>query len=232
MKILLFFIVICIAIFSYGELKTAHYILRQRQDYINKHQLQAVKLPPIFWRIMKRLGDIAISLVVCMTILPLLYVFLGAIIKLTSKGPIIFKQKRRGLFEKEFDCYKFRSMYVVFDDRKATPDDERVTAIGRLMRKTHFDEFPQFYNVLKGDMSIVGPRPLPERQIRLFSGLPQEKARFLIRPGITGLTQVHSGRELPPEKYLAYDLEYVFHHSFCDDLHLIVQTLKFSDISY
>ncbi|MBR1825059.1 MAG: sugar transferase [Alphaproteobacteria bacterium] len=232
MKILLFFIVIFIAIFFYKELKTAYYISRQRQIFISENQLQTPKMPPILWRILKRSGDIVISLAVCITVLPVLYVFLGAIIKLTSKGPIVFKQKRRGLFGKEFVCYKFRSMYIGVADRKATINDERVTPIGKLIRKTHLDEFPQFYNVLTGDMSLVGPRPLPDDQVKLFAHLPQKKARFLIRPGITGLAQIHSGRELPPEEYLAYDLEYIFHHSLFEDVRLIMQTLKFSDISY
>ena len=231
MKELLFCIVIVIAIFSIRELFRAYYISHLRVEYSRCHQLTDFHIS-LRYRIFKRVTDVVISLLVCLSILPLLYVVLGAVIKLTSSGPIIFKHKRQGMFGQEFYCYKFRSMYANVADKKAIRDDKRVTPVGRFIRKTHIDEVPQFYNVLIGEMSLVGPRPLPLREIKKFPNLLQKNARFLVRPGITGLAQIHSGRELPPDVYLEYDLMYVRKQSWLNDVHLMWQTLKFQDVSY
>lgn len=231
MEELLFFIVILVAIFLLRELHEAHCISRRRSAYIQTHNLTNLHISPIS-RFLKRLLDVVVSLAVCVSVLPLLYLVLGYIIKRTSPGPIIFRQKRLGMFGKEFYCYKFRSMYAGASDRKATRNDERITPVGRFIRKTHIDEIPQFYNVLKGQMSLVGPRPLRWSEVQKFPDIPQMRARFLLRPGITGLTQIHSGRELPPDKYLAYDLTYVYAQSLTKDVYLMWQTLKFQDVAY
>lgn len=224
-------IVILIAIILLRELYEAHCISRRRSAYIRTHNLIKPHIS-LMGRALKRLSDIVISLAVCVSVLPLLYLVLGYFIKKTSSGPIFFRQKRLGMFGKEFYCYKFRSMYVDVADHKATRNDERITPVGRFIRKTHIDEIPQFYNVLKGQMSLVGPRPLRLSEVKKFPDVPQMRARFLLRPGITGLTQVHSGRELPPDEYLEYDLTYVYKQSAAKDVYLMWQTLKFQDVAY
>lgn len=232
MNILLFSAVLIFIAFI-RELLTAYDIKRKRNAYICKHNLRNIPSVTLFYRLIKRLSDIILSLMVCILILPILYIILGLIIKLTSNGSIIFKQKRYGLFGKEFTCYKFRSMYQNASSAKVNcQKDGRITPIGRFIRKTHLDEFPQFFNVLKGDMSIVGPRPLPLNAIKEFGDAENGYYRLLSRPGITGLTQIKSGRKLPVEEYLQYDCLYVSTPSLINDLCIIIKTLKFSDISY
>jgi len=214
------------------ELHVAYDVSRQRKTYIQKHHLQNI-YPSLLYRTLKRLCDIIVSLIGCILILPLLYIILGLIIKLTSKGPIIFKQKRYGLFGTEFICYKFRSMYQnVSAEKVSNKTDVRITPIGRFMRKSHLDELPQFFNILKGDMSLVGPRPLPFKEIKKFNKTKEAYSRLLLRPGITGLTQIHSGRQLSTEKYLQYDNLYVLNPSLIKDISILWQTLKFSDVSF
>ena len=112
-------------------------------------------------RFLKRTFDIFFSLVILLTIYPILYIVVGIMIKLSSPGPILFKQKRTGLYGHDFECFKFRTMKVnaQADTLQAVKDDPRKTRIGDFLRRTNLDEFPQFVNVLLGDMSVVGPRP-------------------------------------------------------------------------
>ena len=228
-KVLFLMAIFCVVV---REVHVAYAVDKKRKEYIQKHQLKKFS-PSLIYRLLKRITDIIIALVVCLSILPILYVVLGFIIKITSKGPIIYKQQRRGLFGKCFTCYKFRSMYQNSGMKKVeSSDDARITPIGRFIRKTHLDEFPQFFNVLKGDMSVVGPRPLPDREIQKFDGYIAGYERLLVRPGITGLTQVKSGRLMNVEEFLCYDAEYVSKPSLIRDIMLIFQTLKFNDIAY
>ncbi len=202
------------------------------EKYVQKHQL-AVSSPSISYSIAKRFGDIIISFMVCVLILPILYLVLGLIIKLTSKGPVIFKQKRFGYLGRKFVCYKFRSMYQGAGPQKVMcREDDRITPIGRFIRRTHLDEFPQFFNVLKGDMSVVGPRPLLDRKIKRFCANKRGYERMIMPPGITGLSQVSSGRLLSEEEFLHNDFEYVSKPSLIKDFCLIIKTLKFSDVTY
>ncbi len=214
------------------EFFIAYAIEKKCSLYVQKHHLE-ISVPSLFFSLVKRFGDIVLSLAVCLTILPILYVVLGLIIKLTSEGPIIYKQQRKGLFGKSFTCYKFRSMYQNSGMEKVMrKDDARITKIGRFIRRTHLDEFPQFFNVLKGDMSTVGPRPLPEREIKKFAANSECFLRFLLRPGITGTAQVNSSRLLKPDEVLHFDVQYVCELSLIKDIKLIIQTLRFSDIAY
>lgn len=201
-------------------------------EYVKEHQL-TVSSPSVFYCMTKRFCDILISLMVCILILPILYLVLGLIIKLTSKGPVIFKQKRLGYLGRKFVCYKFRSMYKGAGPQKVMcREDERITPIGRFIRRTHLDEFPQFFNVLKGDMSVVGPRPLPDREIKRFCANKRGYERMIMLPGITGVSQVNSGRLLSDEEILHNDFEYVSKPSLIKDFCLIIKTLKFSDVAY
>ena len=221
---------IIVIVFLIRELSVAYQISQERVRYMRCHEIKAIPIPNIIYRGTKRMADIILSVLVCLIILPILYIVLGVIIKLTSKGTIIFKQKRVGLFGKTFTCYKFRSMYINSGDKIVfSSDDTRVTPIGRFIRKTHLDEFPQFFNVLKGNMSLVGPRPLPCTEVEKIDNTIEVYTRCLVRPGITGLAQVNSGRFLSTEKYLHYDLTYVSKLSLIKDIKLLWQTLKFSD---
>lgn len=144
-------------------------------------------------KIFKRLFDIVFSFIFLVTVFPFLYIILGSIIKLTSPGPIFFKQIRTGKDAEDFTCYKFRTMMVNKDSDsvQATKGDARVTKIGAFMRKTNLDEMPQFINVLLGNMSIVGPRPHMLKHTEMYSELINEyMVRHFAKPGITGWAQV------------------------------------------
>src|SRR5207249_2271789 len=159
---------------------------------------------------------------------------LGAVlVKLTSPGPILYSQTRLGRHGRSYTIYKIRSMSHNCEKqsgpRWSTAGDSRVTPIGRLLRRTHVDELPQLWNVLRGEMSLIGPRPeRPEFVPQLERALPQYRQRLLVRPGVTGLAQV----QLPPDsdlasvrRKLAYDLYYVHGCNFCLDVQLLLATV-------
>ena len=229
MKVLLVLAIIFAVIY---EILTIFIAKNECAEYVKQHCL-TVSAPSASYCIAKRFCDVIISLMVCLLILPILYLFLGLIIKLTSRGPVIFKQQRYGYLGKKFVCYKFRSMYQNAGPEKVKcPEDKRITPIGRFIRRTHLDEFPQFFNVLKGDMSVVGPRPEPDREVKKYFASKVGFERLIMLPGITGLAQVNSGRLLSDEDVLHYDFEYVSKPSLIKDFCLIIQTLKFSDVAY
>lgn len=181
--------------------------------------------------VLKRITDIAVALPVCLTVLPILCLVLGCIIKIDSKGPVFFKQKRPGLHGKDFWCYKFRSMYWNCEDRTAVPNDVRVTRVGRFIRKIHLDEIPQFFNILIGDMSLVGPRPLPEESLKSYGFGKLAQIRALVRPGLTGYNQLF-GRASQGAVYQWYDMKYIKNISWLEDLKVILSTLRFRDLAY
>jgi putative colanic acid biosynthesis UDP-glucose lipid carrier transferase len=141
----------------------------------------------------KRIIDIIISFLVILFLLSWLLPVISLLIKLTSKGPIFFLQKRSGRYNKLFTCIKFRSMVVnpQADLKAATENDERITRVGKFLRKYHLDELPQFFNVLSGDMSVIGPRPhMISDDLRYEEQIRHYDFRRRIKPGITGLAQV------------------------------------------
>lgn len=145
----------------------------------------------------KRVFDICLSLVVCLLVLSWMIPLIGLLIKLGSKGPVLFIQKRTGYRGSWFYCFKFRTMTYNLKTtfKQATKDDTRVTPLGRFLRRTNLDEMPQFINVLLGDMSIVGPRPHPiELDAQFWNNLPDYRKRYRTKPGITGLAQVRGCR--------------------------------------
>ena len=184
-------------------------------------------------RIVKRTFDIVCSTLFLCTIFPFIYIIVGVAIKMSSPGPIFFKQKRSGEDGKEFWCYKFRSMRVntQCDTLQATEHDPRKTRIGEIIRKTSIDELPQFINVLKGDMSIVGPRPHMLKHTVEYSQLINKfMVRHFVKPGITGWAQVTGYRgetkELRQmEGRVMRDIWYIEHWTFLLDLYIMYKTV-------
>lgn len=186
----------------------------------------------LFGAVCKRLFDIIVSLAVLLTVFPLIFLIAAPLIKLTSSGPIFFTQKRLGLYAELFDCYKFRTMYTNPGAEPVRKNDSRVTPVGRFLRKTHFDEFPQFFNVLIGDMSIVGPRPFPAEVYREFSSYYKGFLRLVVRPGITGLAQLNVPRNTNPGQVIKNDLYYIRRLSLYRDFNIICRTLLLRDHSF
>ena len=180
-------------------------------------------------RIIKRAFDVVCSGLFLITVFPFVYIFFGIAIKLSSPGPVFFKQKRSGEDGREFWCYKFRSMKVnaQCDTLQATENDPRKTRIGEIMRKTSVDELPQFINVLKGDMSIVGPRPeRPELVEEFTNEIPEFPDRMKVKAGLTGYAQVYGKYNTTPYDKLKFDLMYIRKYSVLLDLKLIIMTPK------
>ena len=184
-------------------------------------------------RIIKRIFDIVFSIAACLFVLSWLYPILFLLIKLESKGPVIFKQVREGLHGGEFICYKFRSMYLnaISDKVHTQKNDERITKIGAFLRKTSLDEFPQFFNVLFGSMSVVGPRPHLEKLAREYQkDVENYIGRYNVKPGITGLAQVTGYRGEIKKKSdiknrVRFDIFYIENWSLLLDLKIIVKTI-------
>ncbi len=186
----------------------------------------------LFGTVCKRLFDIIVSLAVLLTVFPLIFLIAAPLIKLTSSGPIFFTQKRLGLYAELFDCYKFRTMYTNPGAEPVRKNDSRVTPVGRFLRKTHLDEFPQFFNVLIGDMSIVGPRPFPAEVYREFSSYYKGFLRLVVRLGITGLAQLNVPRNTNPGQVIKNDLYYIRRLSLYRDFNIICRTLLLRDHSF
>jgi undecaprenyl phosphate N,N'-diacetylbacillosamine 1-phosphate transferase len=177
------------------------------------------------YRITKRLLDILLVLPTTLVLLPV-FVIIIIVIKLGSKGPAIFKQIRAGRNGKPFVFYKFRTMRVDADPFGASPKsdkDPRLTKIGIFLREYSLDELPQLFNVLKGDMTLVGPRPLYVEQIAEWND--EQKKRLLVRPGLTGLAQINGRAGLTKEEKLAFDVDYVKNASLLLDFKIIFLTL-------
>jgi len=174
---------------------------------------------------MKRLLDIVLTLPVVVILLPVFVVIVIAI-KLTSKGSAIFKQERAGKDGKGFIFYKFRTMRVDVDPFGASPksgDDPRLTRTGKFLREYSLDELPQLFNILKGDMSVIGPRPLYVSQISEWD--ERQRKRLLVKPGLTGLAQICGRDGLTREEKLELDVKYVETAGFLVDIKVILATI-------
>lgn len=180
------------------------------------------------YEFIKRLVDIVLCLIAAP--IGIVLVAIAAIaIKLESKGPIFYSQDRLGKGGNEFKLYKLRSMTVDAEKNGAQwaqKNDPRVTKVGKFIRKTRIDEIPQLWNILKGDMTIVGPRPEREVFYDKFEdeGIPFRR-RLLITPGLTGFAQVNGGYDMSPEEKLEWDMEYVGERSLKVDLKIILKTV-------
>ncbi len=195
--------------------------------------MRKIPMDEPFNKFLKRSFDIVLSLLIIVGILSWLTPLLGLVIKLESKGPVFFKQKRNGLDYKEFYCYKFRSMIPnpLADLHQISKGDERVTRVGRIIRKTSIDELPQFINVLKGEMSVVGPRPHMVSHTHMYAErIDKFMVRHFIKPGITGLAQVSGYRgEVEDDHHIInrvkYDIFYLENWSLFLDIKIVFQTI-------
>ncbi len=189
-------------------------------------------LPPTWYDVLTRVINWVVAATLLVLMAPLL-ILAALLVKLTSRGPILYTQTRLGLLGRPFTIYKIRSMYHDCERfsgvQWSQPGDHRIMPIGRFLRRTHLDEIPQLWNVLRGDMNLIGPRPeRPEFVPELERAIPRYRDRLLVLPGVTGLAQV----QLPPDTSiesvqikLAYDLYYVRHRSFWLDLRVLIGTL-------
>jgi len=172
----------------------------------------------------KPLLDFLFSLFSLILLMPL-FIIVSILIKLTDKGPIFFKQIRVGKNQKEFLIYKFRTMVVNAD--KIGPvltqdNDPRITKIGKILRRTSIDELPQLINILKGEMSLIGPRPEVPSIVKTYT--EEQKNVFKVKPGLTGWAQIHGRDELSIDTKLKYDMEYINNLSFWLDFTIFIKT--------
>lgn len=204
----------------------------ERYDHIPVLNVAAIPLDERRNQVVKRIFDIVTSGLVILVLLSWMTPLIALMIKLNSKGPVFFKQKRSGKGNRPFDCLKFRTMYVHEPEfKQVTKDDPRVTPVGKFLRKTSLDEFPQFFNVLMGDMSIIGPRPHPLKLNEEFSPrIEKFMARHYIKPGITGLAQAKGYRGETKTDHsmrgrVKLDRFYIENWSFILDLKIVIATI-------
>ena len=186
----------------------------------------------IYEKYIKRLFDILISFSVLLIFSPILLI-VALMVRVNLGAPVIFKQARPGKDEKIFYMYKFRSMSDARDEAgNLLPDSERLTKFGRLLRSSSLDELPELFCILKGDMSLIGPRPLTVAYLPYYT--EEERVRHSVRPGLTGLAQVNGRNNLSWEERFAYDIEFVKNISLKMDISILLKTvgkvLKSEDI--
>jgi len=178
----------------------------------------------IYAKYIKRILDIVLSLIAIIVLSPLLLI-LCLLVKIKLGSPVIFAQDRPGKDEKIFRLFKFRSMTDERDTQgNLLPDDVRLTSFGKKLRSTSLDELPELFNILKGDMSIVGPRPLLVEYLDLYND--EQKHRHDVRPGLTGLAQTNGRNEISWESRFLLDIEYVNALSFLMDMNILIDTIK------
>ena len=187
--------------------------------FMNKHQIKG-----FYERIIKRVIDILMSLTVII-FFGWLLIILSIVVRIKLGGPVIFKQERPGKNGKVFQLYKFRTMSNEKDENgNLLPDAQRLNKFGRILRSTSLDELPEFFNILKGDMSIVGPRPLLVKYLEYYNDF--EMRRHEVRPGLTGLAQVSGRNQLTWETRFKKDIEYVDNITFFMDVKIVILTIK------
>lgn len=177
----------------------------------------------IYKKFIKRPMDIALSLLAIIILSPVLLI-VALLVRVKLGSPVIFKQRRPGLNENIFTLYKFRTMTDEKDENgELLPNDIRLTKLGRMLRATSLDELPELFNILKGDMSLIGPRPLLAEYLPLYNEI--QKHRHDVRPGLSGLAQVNGRNAISWEEKFDFDIEYVENLTFLLDLKIILKTL-------
>ena len=178
----------------------------------------------MYRKFFKRLLDVLLSLTAIIILSPV-YIFLAILVRVKLGSPVIFTQDRPGRNEKIFKMYKFRSMTDERDvDGNLLPDDKRLAPFGKKLRATSLDELPELFNILKGDMRIVGPRPQLVKDMIFMTD--EQRTRHLVRQGLTGLAQVSGRNNISWEEKLSYDIEYINNITFINDLKIILRTIN------
>jgi undecaprenyl phosphate N,N'-diacetylbacillosamine 1-phosphate transferase len=177
----------------------------------------------IYKRFIKRPMDFMLSLIAIIVLSPALLI-IAILVRVKLGSPVLFKQKRPGYYEKIFTMYKFRTM-TDERDKNGTPlpDNVRLTKFGRLLRSTSLDELPELFNILKGDMSIIGPRPLSVKYLPYYND--KERKRHSVKPGLSGLAQINGRNSVSWEQRFNYDIQYVDKISFIEDIRIILLTI-------
>ncbi len=209
------------------DMASIRYMFQEMNQQYLEHQ------PASYYMAIKRVMDVSLSALFIICVMSWLTPILAILIKLTSKGPVFFVQKRTGYMGVEFNCFKFRTMYVndEADIKQVSINDNRITKFGKFLRVTHIDETPQFFNVLLGDMSIVGPRPHMLYHTRYYSEcIPYYNLRLEVQPGMTGMAQIKDyigeisvEREL--RKRIQWDIYYMKNRSVWLDLNILLNTI-------
>jgi len=177
-----------------------------------------------YFRYIKRILDIICALA-AIIVFCWLYVIIAILVRIKLGSPVVFKSQRIGMNEKPFTLYKFRTMADAHDNNgKPLPDEQRVTGFGRFLRSFSLDELPEAWNILCGDLSVTGPRPLPPEYLRYYT--EPEKHRHDVKPGLSGLAQINGRNNLRWEEKFAFDLEYVRTCGFLLDVSIVFQTVR------
>ena len=206
--------------------------IRFARDYVHPE----FNCKPVSYCFFKRAFDILFSSLILLIFWPIMLVA-ALLIKLTSRGPVVFRQVRVGRGGRYFTCYKFRSMCADAEDKKRTlmhlnevdgpvfkiKRDPRITPVGAVLRKFSIDELPQLFNVLKGDMSIVGPRPPIPAEVETYS--IRERGRLAVKPGLTCLWQISGRSNVSFERWVELDLMYIDNMSFSNDMGIVLKTV-------
>lgn len=176
----------------------------------------------MYKKFMKRFLDLVLSIMAFIILMPLMLI-IYILVRVKLGKPAIFKQERPGKDEKIFTLYKFRTMTDEKDENgNLLPDEQRLTKFGKILRSTSLDELPELINIIKGDMSIVGPRPLLVEYLRCYT--EEERKRHEVRPGLTGLAQISGRNSISWEEKFKEDLRYIQHISFINDLRIVLKT--------
>lgn len=177
----------------------------------------------MYQKYIKRGLDFILALIASIILSPVILI-VAVLVRIKLGSPVLFKQPRPGKNEKIFNMYKFRTMTDVRDENgELLPDEVRLTKFGKTLRSTSLDELPELFNILKGDMSIVGPRPLLVRYLPLYN--ERQKHRHDVRPGFTGLAQVNGRNSISWEEKFEWDVKYVEHVTFLQDCRIILKTI-------
>lgn len=194
------------------------------QSEVKQNMVQSNVHEGVYRRYIKHPMDFVLSLLAIIILSPVMLI-IAILVRVKLGSPILFKQKRTGLNEKIFTLYKFRTMTDQIDKKgNLMPNDIRITIFGKILRATSLDELPELFNILSGDMSIVGPRPLLVQYLELYN--EYQKRRHEVKPGLTGLAQVSGRNAISWEEKFNLDVEYVDNISFTGDLKIICLTLK------
>jgi lipopolysaccharide/colanic/teichoic acid biosynthesis glycosyltransferase len=227
-----------------GDLKALRMLrVYHDQSFKSRRAMQQLRLRLVVWVLrnkikqsLKRALDLAGGTILLLLTWPIMLVT-AILIRVESPGPILFRQERVGIWGRSFICYKFRSMFIDAEERKAEllaqnevdgpvfkmKHDPRITRVGRLIRKLSIDELPQVFNVLKGDMSLVGPRPAVPKEVAQYEF--EQLGRLDAVPGITGLQQVSGRSDLDFKRWVELDLQYISEQSLLKDIEILLRTI-------